>query len=226
MHFIPILFLSICCGLAISTTLQAQTTRYISDSLEVPLRAGTSTRFKILRMLPSGAELTVLDSDPDSGYSQVRTEAGSTGFVLSRYLMDSPSARTQLEEALAAVTPLQEENQKLKQQLTELQTNQERLADEYDKLRNANQRLNQDLVQIRKTAANALTIDERNKTLETRTVELERALQIVQQENQALRDSSSQTWFLYGAGTIMLGIILGLILPKLRFRRNNRWAEL
>ena len=204
----------------------AQTARYISDELEVPMRAGTSTRFKILRMLPSGTPLTLLDSDAASGYSRVRTEGGSEGFILTRYLMEEPSARNQLEAALTSVQPLQEENEQLKQQLAELSTSQQRLADEYEKLRNTNQRLNQDLVQIRKTASNALAIDERNKVLESQAVELERSLQIVQQENQALRDTANQTWFLYGAGVILCGILVGLILPKLRLRRHNRWGEL
>ena len=205
---------------------QGQPERYISDELEIPLRAGTSTRYKILRMLPSGTPLTVLDSDADSGYSKVRLQGGAEGFVLTRYLMDTPSARTQLEAALQTVQPLQEENAQLKQQLLELNTNQQRLVGEYDKLRSANQRLNQDLAQIRKTAANALAIDERNKVLERQTVELERSLQIVQQENQALRDNSNQTWFLYGAGVILSGILIGLILPKLRLRQHNRWGDL
>ena len=223
---LPRLFTILLFWSVLLTSGQAQTTRYISDELEVPLRAGTSTRFKILRMLPSGTPLTLLDSDPASGYSRVRTEGDTEGFVLTRYLMDTPGMRSQLEAALASVKPLQEENEMLKQQLAELNTSQQRLADEYEKLRNANQRLNQDLVQIRKSAASALAIDERNKILESQAVELERSLQIVQQENQALRDSANQIWFLYGAGAILCGILIGLLLSKFRLRRHNRWSEL
>lgn len=213
--------------LSVAPLSSAQQQRYISDELTVPIRAGASTRYKILRMVASGSELELMSADSASGYSKIRLkENGLTGFVLSRYIVTTPSARNQLDSALAAVEPLQSKNTQLEQDLTQVQTKQQRLVEQYEKLRNTNQRLNQELAQIRKTAANALAIDERNTRLEQKTVEIERALQIVQQENQALRDTSNQTWFLYGAGVIVMGMLLGLLLPKLRLQRRNRWGEL
>ena len=56
--------------------------------------------------------------------------------------------------------------------------------------------------------------------------EMQRELQIVQQENQSLADRSNRDWFLLGAGVLVSGVLVGLILPRLRVQRRSRWGEL
>jgi SH3 domain protein len=49
----------------------------------------------------------------------------------------------------------------------------------------------------------------------------------LKQENRELRNETNQRWFLIGGGVIIVGIILGLILPHLRFqRRKSSWGSL
>lgn len=194
--------------------------------LETPLRAGSSLRFKILRMLKSGESVTVLSTEADSGYSLVRVEGGLQGWILSRDLMDTPSARASLEQAQKAVEPLKAENNNLKQQLAALAEAKRSLEGDYQKISADSQHLNDSLAQIRKTSANAIAIDQRNKELEKQVVELERSLQLAQQENQALRDNSNQSWFLRGAGVLLLGALLGVVLPRMRSHKSNRWGDL
>lgn len=228
MRFVLILGSIVLPGLVIPFIIpaQAQSTRYISDTLEVPLRAGTSTKFKILRMLKSGTDVTVLDEDSENGYSKVRTSNGTQGWVLSRYLIDTPSARESLARAQEALAPLQQENENLTQQLAGLQQEKSVVETALRKIERENERLSQDLSQIRKASANAIAIDERNKNLEQQMVAFERQLQLLQQENTALRDNSNQTWFIRGAGVLLLGIVLGIVLPRLRIRKNPRWGDL
>ncbi|HXH03832.1 MAG TPA: TIGR04211 family SH3 domain-containing protein [Candidatus Competibacteraceae bacterium] len=205
---------------------QAQNaTRYISDNLEVPMRAGTSTRFKIVKMLTSGTPVEVLQTNAEEGYSLVRT-GGVQGWVLTRYLMDTPSARDSLASAQAAVAPLQQENDGLRQSIEQLKAEKQALETRQNQLVADNQRLSQELAQIRKAAANAIAIDTQNKQLQERTVDLESQLQMLQQENQVLRDSSAQARFLTGAGVLFGGILLGLILPRLRPQKRSRWGDL
>jgi SH3 domain protein len=213
-------------GPAVTLTSLAQTTYYVSDQVEIPLRAGTSTRFRIIRMLPSGTPLTLIDQDSASGYSQVRTDNGTQGWILSRYLLDQPVARDQIQQLQQSLASMQTENQQLREQMTLLQQQRNASETRLQQTDNDNQRLSQDLTQIRKTAANAIAIDERNKLLEQQTVELERRLQILQQENQALADTSNQGWFLRGAGVLFFGLLLGLIVPQFRMRKSARWSDL
>ena len=82
-----------------------------------------------------------------------------------------------------------------------------------------NRLIKHELAQLRK-------IDQHNQQLEIKLVTLEREVQLLQQENQALRDTQQQTWFLYGAGVLVSGLLLGLIIPLLRRRKSSRWNDL
>lgn len=208
--------------LLIMASVQAQNQRYISDELELPMRTGASTQFRILRMLSSGTPVTLVDTDPASGYSRVRTEDGTLGFVPTRYLSETPGARQQLDAAEAALAPLQAENAQLSTRLEGLHT----LEQQVRALQEENQRLDQELARVRNISANAIALDERNETLEHQVINLERSLQLAQQDNELLRDRRNQDWFLRGAGVLMAGLLIGLILPRLRSRRSSRWGEL
>lgn len=212
--------------LVLPGTAVGQNTRYVSDVLEVPLRTGTTTGHRIVRMLDSGTPLTVVQVDQASGYSLVRTEAGTQGWVLSRYLMDTPSARERLEAAENAVEPLQTENLNLRQEIDRLQASRQESQAEFASVRAENQRLTQELAQIRRTAANAITIDTQNRELQEQVVNLESSVRVLQQENQILSDRTAQARFLMGAGVLFFGMIIGLFLPRLRLQKRNRWGDL
>lgn len=212
--------------LLVASQTYAQTTQYVSDMLEVPLRTGSSLDHRIIRMLPSGTAVEVIRTDKDTGYSLVKTPNGTQGWILTRYLMDEPSARERLAEAQQALEPLTTENADLKARIDTLTAEKTELESSYEQLSEENRQLSQELTQIRRTAANAVAIDEQNKTLQERVVALEQALQIAQQENQSLSDRSNKRWFLLGAGVLLLGMILGLIVPRLRWQKRNRWGDL
>jgi SH3 domain protein len=204
----------------------AQTTQYVSDMLEVPLRTGSSLGHRIVSMQPGGTAVEVIRTDKDTGYSLVKTPNGTQGWILTRYLMDEPSARERLAEAQQALEPLTTENADLKARIDTLTAEKTEQESSYEQLSEENRRLSQELTQIRRTAANAVAIDDQNKTLQEQVVALEQALQIAQQENQSLSDRSTRRWFLLGAGVLLLGMILGLIVPRLRWQKRNRWGDL
>ena len=91
--------ISIILPLLLATNVAAAQTRYVTDIFEITLRSGKSTQNEIVRMLPSGTALEVIETDAKSGYTRVRTPSGKDGWVLSRYLMDLPSARARLSGA-------------------------------------------------------------------------------------------------------------------------------
>ena len=55
-------------------------TLYVSDQFEVPLRTGMTTEHAILRMLPSGTAVEMLEVDKENGYTRVRTQSGVEGY--------------------------------------------------------------------------------------------------------------------------------------------------
>ncbi|MGB8144044.1 MAG: hypothetical protein WCF05_02505, partial [Chromatiaceae bacterium] len=61
----------------------------------------------------------------------------------------------------------------------------------------------------------------------TRVAELTRQAAELDQETRDLKLQTNQRWFMIGAGVIGGGILIGLILPNLRFRRRkSSWGAL
>ena len=197
--------------------------RYVSDTLEITMRSGKGTSFGITRMLRSGTRLEVLDEDKKTGYTKVRTKSGKEGWVLSRFLMKSPAARDRLANAEDKLAKLELENRKLETDLASLKDEKAKLSQNLGNLDNQSRKVNQELAEIKRTASSALAIDSENKELKSRVVSLERQLQTMQQENEGLKDRTARDWFMVGAAVVLLGIIVGLIIPRIRWRKKSSW---
>ncbi|MCW9058908.1 MAG: TIGR04211 family SH3 domain-containing protein [Gammaproteobacteria bacterium] len=217
--------LALLCLCLFTTGAQAQTL-YVSDQLEIQLRSGASLQHRILRMLPSGTALEVLEVDQAEGWTRVRAPSGVDGWVLSRFLMPERAARDRLAAAEQRVARLEQENRQLNVTIRELRGEKESVAKERGELDQTSRQLAQELEEIRRTASSALALDAENKELKARVLGAEREIQTLQQENARLQDRTARDWFMVGAGVIVLGIIIGLIIPRLRFRRKSSWGEL
>jgi len=216
------IFFLVSCLLILSGNAVAET-RYVSDTLEITMRSGKGTSFGITRMLRSGTPVEVLNVDKKSGYTQVRTNSGKEGWVLSRFLMKGQAARERLATAEKNLAELELENRKLTTAMTTLKEEKGSLESNLSALEGESRGVSQELAEIRRTASSALAIDSENKDMKGRIVSLERQLQTVQQENEALKDRTARDWFMVGAAVVLLGIIVGLIIPKIRFRKKSSW---
>jgi SH3 domain protein len=178
-------------------------------------------------MLPSGSAVEVIDTNDDTGYSKIRTEDGTTGYVLTRQLLSEPVARDRIVSIEAKLVELQQAPDQLAAQLTRLQSEHTTLQADHQELRGEKRRLEEELATIRHAAANVVRITEERTELRQSAAELSRQVASLQQENLDLRNQSNQRWFLIGAGVVLGGILLGLILPHLRFhRRRSSWGSL
>lgn len=204
----------------------AAETRYVSDRLEIQLRAGKGTQYRILRSLPSGTPLEILEVDKENGYSRVREPGGVEGWVLNHLLMSGPPARDRLARAEKKLARLDLENSKLRKELAQLRAAKGDTDKQRGALEKENHRLAQELESIRRTASSALAIDAENKKLKSRIVAYERQTQSLQQENESLKDRTARDWFMVGAGVVLLGIIIGLIIPRIRWRKKSSWDTL
>jgi len=216
------IFILAVCFLVLAGNAVAETL-YVSDTLEITMRSGKGTNFGITRMLRSGTPVEVLATDKKSGYTQVRTKSGKEGWVLSRFLMNGQAARDRLATAEKNLAELELENRKLTTAMTALTEEKSGLETNLQELEGQSRGVSQELSEIRRTASSALAIDSENKDLKGRMVSLERQLQTVQQENETLKDRTARDWFMVGAAVVLLGIIVGLIIPKIRFRKKSSW---
>jgi len=211
--------------LGLVTTAMAET-RYVSDRLDIQMRTGKGTKFRILRMLPSGTALEVLEIDKGTGYTRVRAPGGVEGWVLTRVLMKGQAARDKLADAEKRLASLELENRKLSSSFETMKTEKGGADQELSKFDKENRKLSQELDNIRRTASSSLAIDAENRELKSRIVAYERQVQSLQQENSGLKDRTARDWFMVGAGVVVLGMIIGLIIPRIRWRKKSSWDTL
>jgi SH3 domain protein len=202
-------------------------TRYVTDRFEVTLRAGESTRYKILRMLPSGEPVEVLSVNRSTNYARVRIQDGTVGFVLVQELQDEPAARDRLAELEERLAALRQKPDALTRELADLQEAHGELRERFATLEREKQLREQELAKIRHASANVLDITNDRERLRLQVAELTRTRAALEQENRDLKNQTNQRWFLIGAGVLVSGVLMGLILPHLRVRRRKTtWGSL
>lgn len=205
---------------------QAQT-RYVTDQLEIALKAGESPRARTIKVLPTGTPLEVLGVNTASHFARVRTGDGAVGFVPEGQLQTEPAARNRVAELERRLAALEQDPDSLSAQLTKAQSEAAEVTTRYLDLERDKQRLEQELAAIRHASANVVDITSDRERLRIQVVELTRARADLEQENRDLKQQQNLRWFLIGAGVLGGGIVLGLLLPRLRLgRRKTTWETL
>ena len=196
-------------------------TRYITDINYVPMRTGPGNEYRIIhRGLRTGTALVLLEENAGNGFSRVRN-GEQEGFVLTQYLMDRPPAFRQLPAALEQAQKVAADNQTLEKMLDEREG---QLRDATVELEKAKERGQQQQIEMKRLAdisAEPLAIERRNQQLVEENEQLKNQLQVLQVENHQLAKDTSLRWYLFGGGTIVLGILLGLFLPMLKVRKKE-----
>lgn len=213
-----------CTMLAICSTAAAKTV-YIDDTLFVPLRAGEGTQFRILHNgLRSGTRLELLE-ESESGYSRVRTPDGQEGWVVTRYLRDTPIAREQLAVANRELERTREQLETTRNELEELREAHQEVVQSENQLEKRSANLNQELQHIKEVAADSLSLNRRNQELLEENQKLNNELEVLAAENERLEAKKESDFMLIGAGLVVLGVALALIVPALKpSRKTDNWA--
>ncbi|MCK8517046.1 TIGR04211 family SH3 domain-containing protein [Methylonatrum kenyense] len=200
--------------------LQAQQTQYITDELQLDMRSGPGNQYRIQQMLSAGTEVQVLDSQ--EGWTQVRVPGAQEGWVLTRMLSDSPSARARLESAEGGMQEALEENEALSTSLAQAEERIAELDEALGQATSQRDRMRQELEQ----ASQGLEYYEDNQELRKQVIDLRRELQDMAQENERLRGRNDQQWFMVGGMVLGAGILFGLIIPRIRWRRQrSSWGS-
>lgn len=200
-------------------------TVYVDDTLYAPIRSGEGTQYRILHSgVRSGTPLELIERS-ESGYSRVRTPEGIEGWMVSRYLTDSPIARQQLETANRQLSQARETVSELRNQLEEVTEERDTLRTSEENLEARAGRLSQELNDIKTVAADSLNLNRRNEELNNESQKLRNDLEVLTAEKERLEANKESDFMLIGAGLVLLGIILALIVPALKpTRKTDNWA--
>jgi len=174
-------------------------------------------------MVDSGTELEILGEDADAGYTQVRTGGGTEGWVLTRYLMNEPSAREQLITLTQQLTDATSDSSGLGSQLSAIRGEYDKATRQIRQLQQDKERLQSEVDAISAKAANTLAIDRQNQDLQQQLTASEIKVSTLEQENDTLGSKTTRNWFMAGALVLIVGIVLGLILPRMKFQKRSRY---
>ena len=188
----------------------AAETRFVE--VEVTLRRGQSTSHGIVRMIRSGTPVEVLEADAASGYTKIRMPGGTEGWILTRYLMEAPATREELVASQQRVDRLTRENRELVEERNRLSGEADALAEELARLKNL--------------SSNAVALAEANQRFEANAARDRQTIEDLKIDNDRLSGRSNREWFLAGGGVLFFGLLLGLILPRIRWRKQRSWNDL
>jgi SH3 domain protein len=198
---------------------------YVTDEFEVTLRSGTSTSNEILMLLKSGQSVKVLDDDPITQYSLVEADNGKQGYILTRYLVETPSARQRLAELQRGIADQKQENQALKLELTNLQAELNNELSQSETLEMTLNTTEEELEQIRQDSQSTLDIIEINRTLEATVGDLRQQETLLSDENDQLKDRTKINWFMYGGGVSLLAFLVGILVTRIRWKKQDSWGN-
>lgn len=220
-----LLLASSLCFLVLSCDVFAGETRYITDQLQITLRSGEGNQFKILRSLDSGTPVQVLETHEDTGYSRISVEPGVEGWVISRYLDTEPSGRAQAASLSKQLDAVRSDLDKVRDENKELAQSNRELKQKLSKFDGDNQRLEKEVADVRSASASALATRDENNTLKNQLDKLQSERDEAVRINTILKDRADREWFMVGAGVILVGMIIGLIIPKIRWRKKSTWSS-
>ena len=195
--------------LALSATAvsHAEEKRYVSDELNTWVRSGPGDNYRLVGTVNAGEEVTLLQTDANTNYGQVKDSTGRTAWIPLKELNRTPSLRTRvpdLENQVKTLTyKLNNIDTTWNQRTADMQQKVAQSDSVIDGLKQENQKLKNELIVAQKkvSAAN-LQLDDKQRTI------------IMQ-------------WFMYGGGVLGLGLLLGLVLPHMipSRKRKDRWMN-
>lgn len=209
---------------AVAPKALAQQTVYISDILYVPVRSGRGNQYRIIdAALRSGTPLTFVEEGPDGEWTKVRKQDGTEGWIRSQYLVEEVPARDRLAQALTRAANLESQLEELAQENRELKAQNAELKALASSKTASSEKMAEELEHIRSVSAGALELEKRYQDLLEQHQILKTETEALTAENEQLLSNRELNFMFYGAGLMLAGVLLAVILPHLR--RKNRFSD-
>ena len=195
-------------------------TLYISDELTVPLRSGPSGGHRILhRGLPSGTKLEALSVDEAAGFTQIRTERGTEGWIRTQYLVREPIAKLRLAAAQAEAGRARRELVAAQERIRELTSSNQEQSNANNRGQARIKALEDELAEVQRISAGAIETHENNLQLTEANQRLRDELDDLAEANVRLENNARNQALMIGAGLIFIGLIAGVLI-KARPQRS------
>lgn len=189
---------------------------YVTDSFRISLRRGPSIENKILKFLPSGVPVEVLESE--DGWSRVQPlaqgEGGIKGWVLSRYLIARQPWETQAKSSLQRAGLLNESLLRAENELEESSRLEQKLTKKLETYIDSFDRLQDEYAALKRGASDYLKLKAAHEMTQ-------KTLQGMAEEIETLQISQKNRWFAIGALILLSGLMIGLLIGRQQKKRQT-----
>ena len=194
---------------------------FVTDHIEITFRTGPGLENRIIGMLPSGTKLDAKDKQGD-WYLVVPMEGpfkGKEGWVLARYLSYSKPKQVALREIKEENLALKKKVAEYEKQVQTLRSSVEQLTNELSRTKTDLEKIQNDYTLLRTESADFLNMKKKLGNLQRELSQLKVINQRLTKENQELKSSENLKWFISGAGVLLCGWLIGLVMGKRRKKR-------
>jgi SH3 domain protein len=200
-------------------------TAYVTDSFEITLRTGPSTRNKIIGMPSSGQRLEVLETQGD--WSRVRVlKPGAEdleGWILSRYLITRLPWELEVKSSRDEKAALKERLARLERERGDATSREQTLIKRLAENSKSLQELRTEYESLERSAAGYLGLQATHEATKSALETSQKSLQSLMLENERLRSSQRNRWFITGALVLLGGWLIGLVMGRQEKKRRSSW---
>lgn len=173
---------------------------YISENLSTYMRKGAGNQYKISGAIQAGEQVTVLDRK--DGFVLIRDGRNREGWVLASEVSQTASPKNLIPQ-------LQQEVRDLTNKLNNIDSDWQKRTAEMQRRSQVSEKQSSNLFEENAQLKRELEIvKNKNRNLETMQDTEKRAIAI--------------QYFIYGGSVLVVGLLLGLILPFILPKRRNR----
>ncbi len=200
--------------------------RYVTDVIFTPIRTGPGGDYRIINKgLRSGTAVTFHGITDDGVWAEVETKGGTRGFLRAQYLQTEVPRANQLNILEAELAASKDRAATLKQNLNEAMEQLTSSDSDMSSTATALAETRAELDEIKRISANAIQLDQLTKELTGKLEDASARNDLLTLENARLEDRVASNQHLQGALSVIAGILIALLIPRLTMkrRRNDGW---
>jgi SH3 domain protein len=135
--------------------------------------------------------------------------------------MNEASAREQLQRLTGQLTNATSRGSSLNSQLAAIKGEHDAAKQQIATLEREKAAVEKELADLKR--ANVLSINDQNESLMEQLAAAQIRADSLEQENRQLSSQTTRYWFMSGGLVLLVGIILGIWLPRIRWQRRSRY---
>lgn len=196
---------------------------YVTDSFEITLRTGPSNENRIIAMLFSGRPLDVLGTQGE--WSQVKVlDDGKEGWVISRYLVTRLPWEVQARKLKEDLVSLNGKLNRVQKEFADESQQRQGFAAEIKRKTEELEALSKEYLELKKGAEGYLSLKTLYEAAEKNMKTAQAELSKLTAENENLKSSQHNRWFLSGALVLLCGLLIGGIAGRQQKKRRSLYS--